>query len=476
MHCNCEEASSEAFAHDGCPKSRTRCFTLPPEKNLRVPPSFSARLTFDSGANVSLCGKGARPDGRDAAEQLRPTRAKSRDAFLGKGSRTNGTASESLSRGDGGGGGTHAEWSGHGAKRARVEKIVRGMSGSPVGETNRDPASGPQERVAGAVTSTAVEALFQSVPLQQGCRHKAGAEWSQNAQRRSSGGNEAPGPAVQSQALALVVPRRGADRSRRLPLGVELGPVRTRGAVRRRGNSQFESAWQAEMDAAQKSAAVPSRVGSGSRRSPATAAQSTPLASVCFPRVNTEPRGLLHAHPYSLNEALTAEHLKKAKLMFFYTRYPSWRLLRLCFRDVQFTRRGASRLIKWFSNFREFYYIQVERFARRALAEGAADARALSVGRESQLFRVLKVHYDKGGHFQVPDGFLDVAELTLRQFYAAVSTGKDRDPSWKKAIYKVICKMDADLPAQFMPCGHGEPAERWSRGPPQRRRRLAWAF
>ncbi|XP_019740507.1 uncharacterized protein LOC109524835 isoform X2 [Hippocampus comes] len=432
---------------------------------------------------------GARPDGRAAAGQLRscerhPSRAKSRDAFLEKGSRMNGTASESFSHG--GGGGSHAcpaaEPSGHRAKRARVEKIIRGMTGSPVGEMKRDPAQRPQYQLARAVTSTGVESIFQSVPRREGRWQKASAESSPNAHRQSSGGNEVRVPDVQTEALSLVVPRHGADGFHRLPSGVEPEPDRTRSAVRRRGKgggSEFE-ARQAEVDAPQKSAKVPSRVRSGSRRSPATthvtAAESTASASVCFPRVKMEPGGLLHAQLYSLNEALTADHLKKAKLMFFYARYPSWRVLRLCFRDVQFTRRGASRLIKWFSNFREFYYIQVERFARRALAEGAADARALSVGRESQLFRVLKVHYDKGGHFQVPDGFLEVAELTLRQFYAAVSTGKDRDPSWKKAIYKVICKLDADLPAQFMPYGAGEPADDLTSGLPQRRRWLTRAY
>lgn len=52
-------------------------------------------------------------------------------------------------------------------------------------------------------------------------------------------------------------------------------------------------------------------------------------------------------------------------------------------------------------------------------------------------------------HSQVPDRFLEVAEITLREFYIAISMGKDRDPSWKKAIYKVICKLDSDVPAEF---------------------------
>lgn len=50
---------------------------------------------------------------------------------------------------------------------------------------------------------------------------------------------------------------------------------------------------------------------------------------------------------------------------------------------------------------------------------------------------------------QVPERFLEVAEITLREFYAAVSLGKDSDPSWKKPIYKVICKLDSSVPEEF---------------------------
>lgn len=36
-----------------------------------------------------------------------------------------------------------------------------------------------------------------------------------------------------------------------------------------------------------------------------------------------------------VQEGLTTSHLKKAKLMFFFTRYPSSHTLRMCFHDVQ---------------------------------------------------------------------------------------------------------------------------------------------
>ena len=50
---------------------------------------------------------------------------------------------------------------------------------------------------------------------------------------------------------------------------------------------------------------------------------------------------------------------------------------------------------------------------------------------------------------QVPERFLEVAQVTLREFFLAIVAGKDVDPSWKKAIYKVICKLDSDVPDVF---------------------------
>ncbi|NWV84683.1 PROX2 protein, partial [Dasyornis broadbenti] len=154
-----------------------------------------------------------------------------------------------------------------------------------------------------------------------------------------------------------------------------------------------------------------------------------------------------------MQEALTPGHLKKAKLMFFFTRYPSSTLLKTYFLDVQFSRCITSQLIKWFSNFREFYYIQVEKFARQALLEGVVDACTLQVSRDSELFRALNMHYNKGNDFEVPGRFLEVASLTLQEFFSAVRAGKDVDPSWKKPIYKIISKLDSDIPEGFKAAG-----------------------
>nr|XP_023402134.1 prospero homeobox protein 2 isoform X1 [Loxodonta africana] len=115
----------------------------------------------------------------------------------------------------------------------------------------------------------------------------------------------------------------------------------------------------------------------------------------------------------------------------------------------KFNRCITSQMIKWFSNFREFYYIQTEKFARQAISEGVKNPKMLVVLRDSELFRVLNMHYNKGNDFQVPDCFLEIASVTLQEFFRAVSAGKDSDPSWKKPIYKIISKLDSDIPEIF---------------------------
>lgn len=43
-----------------------------------------------------------------------------------------------------------------------------------------------------------------------------------------------------------------------------------------------------------------------------------------------------------IQEGLSPNHLKKAKLMFFYTRYPSSNMLKMFFSDVKVRRRSVS--------------------------------------------------------------------------------------------------------------------------------------
>ncbi|CAO2586940.1 Prospero homeobox protein 2 [Lemmus lemmus] len=160
-------------------------------------------------------------------------------------------------------------------------------------------------------------------------------------------------------------------------------------------------------------------------------------------------QGMADRIPFSsihIQEGLSPGHLKKAKLMFFFTRYPSSSLLKAYFPDVQFNRCITSQMIKWFSNFREFYYIQMEKYARQAISDGVTNSKMLAVLRDSEIFRVLNTHYNKGNDFEVPDCFLEIATLTLQEFFRAVSTGKDSDPSWKKPIYKIISKLDSEIP------------------------------
>ncbi|XP_052595243.1 prospero homeobox protein 2 isoform X1 [Peromyscus californicus insignis] len=160
-------------------------------------------------------------------------------------------------------------------------------------------------------------------------------------------------------------------------------------------------------------------------------------------------QGMADMIPFSsihIQEGLSPGHLKKAKLMFFFTRYPSSSLLKAYFPDVQFNRCITSQMIKWFSNFREFYYIQMEKYARQAISDGVTNPKMLTVLRDSEIFRVLNTHYNKGNDFEVPDCFLEIATLTLQEFFRAVSAGKDSDPSWKKPIYKIISKLDSDIP------------------------------
>uniref|UniRef100_A0AAV2LB60 Prospero domain-containing protein n=1 Tax=Knipowitschia caucasica TaxID=637954 RepID=A0AAV2LB60_KNICA len=57
--------------------------------------------------------------------------------------------------------------------------------------------------------------------------------------------------------------------------------------------------------------------------------------------------------------------------------------------------------------------------------------------------------YGDKSKMAVPERFLEVSQVTLREFFNAIVAGKDADPSWKKAIYKVICKLDSEVPEVF---------------------------
>lgn len=59
---------------------------------------------------------------------------------------------------------------------------------------------------------------------------------------------------------------------------------------------------------------------------------------------------------------LTPMHLRKAKLMFFWVRYPSSQVLKMYFPDIKFNKNNTAQLVKWFSNFRwvhEFHFYSI---------------------------------------------------------------------------------------------------------------------
>lgn len=51
--------------------------------------------------------------------------------------------------------------------------------------------------------------------------------------------------------------------------------------------------------------------------------------------------------------------------------------------------------------YREFYYIQMEKYARQAIAEGCKHAEELSVTTDSELYRVLNAHYNRNNQIEV---------------------------------------------------------------------------
>lgn len=53
-----------------------------------------------------------------------------------------------------------------------------------------------------------------------------------------------------------------------------------------------------------------------------------------------------------MTSTLSPMHLRKAKLMFFYVRYPSSSVLKMFFPDIKFNKNNTAQLVKWFSNFR----------------------------------------------------------------------------------------------------------------------------
>ncbi|KAK3802104.1 hypothetical protein RRG08_049994 [Elysia crispata] len=91
----------------------------------------------------------------------------------------------------------------------------------------------------------------------------------------------------------------------------------------------------------------------------------------------------------------------------------------------------------------------MEKYARQALAEGVKSEEELVVTVDSELFRHLNLHYNRNNQIEVPQNFLVATQAALREFFKSVQANKDSEPSWKKAIYKIIARMDETLPDFF---------------------------
>lgn len=53
---------------------------------------------------------------------------------------------------------------------------------------------------------------------------------------------------------------------------------------------------------------------------------------------------------------------------------------------------------------REFFYIQMEKYARQALADGVKSVNELVVTTDAEIYRVLILHYNRNNQIEVCDG------------------------------------------------------------------------
>ncbi|TGZ67184.1 hypothetical protein CRM22_004957 [Opisthorchis felineus] len=143
---------------------------------------------------------------------------------------------------------------------------------------------------------------------------------------------------------------------------------------------------------------------------------------------------------------LSASHLTRAKIMFLYARYPNSSMLKSHFPDVIFTRATTAQMVKWFSNFREFFYIQIEKWARQCNANRCPVELAVKITRGHELFQCLEGHYNRDQELPTPEDFLVVTQIAVQEFVEAVTNRKDRDPTWKKNIYKTVALLDKPFP------------------------------
>ncbi|KAH7731467.1 prospero related homeodomain protein [Aphelenchoides avenae] len=121
----------------------------------------------------------------------------------------------------------------------------------------------------------------------------------------------------------------------------------------------------------------------------------------------------------------------------------------------------TAELAKWFSNFRELFYMQMEKYAKQAIAEGIRDKNDIVVTIESEIYKQLNQHYNRNSVIEVSSGASGFAvQETLRELFVALQANKDAEPSWKKAIYKVMQQLDEQIPECFEDANFMENLER----------------
>lgn len=68
----------------------------------------------------------------------------------------------------------------------------------------------------------------------------------------------------------------------------------------------------------------------------------------------------------------------------------------------------------FFYHFREFFYIQMEKYARQAMSEGIKTSEELKVNSDSELLRVLNLHYNRNNHIEVMCNSLEVDRVFVK--------------------------------------------------------------
>lgn len=132
------------------------------------------------------------------------------------------------------------------------------------------------------------------------------------------------------------------------------------------------------------------------------------------------------------SSTLTPMHLRKAKLMFFWVRYPSSAVLKMYFPDIKFNKNNTAQLVKWFSNFRwvmcNFELVIVRSTAnsllplvhtRERLVSCVIFHRSLaSIAREK--LKILKISYEKTRHVRIWGKWLMFEQMNMLNWWRII--------------------------------------------------------